>query len=65
MTSAISQQADATFKRVAGLADPSAASFQSYNFPDRYLRHANYLLRLDQITSATGQADATFRVTGS
>ena len=58
-------KADATFKRVAGLADPSAASFQSYNFPDRYLRHANYLLRLDQITSATGQADATFRVTGS
>ncbi|GID91475.1 glycoside hydrolase family 43 protein [Amorphoplanes digitatis] len=55
--------ADATFKRVAGLADSSAASFQSYNHTDRYIRHYNYLLRLDQIGTATAQGDATFRVT--
>ncbi len=56
-------RADATFKRVAGLADPAAVSFQSYNFPDRYLRHASSLLRLDPITTAAGRADATFRLT--
>jgi hypothetical protein len=32
-------------------------------FADRYIRHSNYLLRLDPITDATGRADATFRVT--
>lgn len=53
---------DATFRRVAGLADASASSFQSYNHTDRYLRHSNYLLRLDPITDATGRSDATFRV---
>ncbi|MFD0817632.1 glycoside hydrolase family 43 protein [Micromonospora zhanjiangensis] len=55
---------DATFKRVAGLADPAAVSFQSYNFPDRYLRHYSYLLRIDPIGSAVDRADATFRITG-
>ncbi|GAA4877286.1 glycoside hydrolase family 43 protein [Kitasatospora terrestris] len=55
---------DATFRRVAGLADPTWSSFQSYNFPDRYLRHYAYELRLDPITTTTGRADATFRVTG-
>ncbi|BBH69210.1 hypothetical protein ACTI_58950 [Actinoplanes sp. OR16] len=53
--------ADATFKRIPGLADGSAVSFQSYNHPTRYLRHYGYLLRLDEITTATGRADATFR----
>uniref|UniRef100_UPI00366F737D glycoside hydrolase family 43 protein n=1 Tax=Plantactinospora solaniradicis TaxID=1723736 RepID=UPI00366F737D len=56
--------ADATFRRVAGLADPSAASFQSVNFTDRYIRHSDYLLRLDPISADTDRADATFRVTG-
>ncbi|WP_326553835.1 glycoside hydrolase family 43 protein [Micromonospora sp. NBC_01813] len=55
--------ADASFRRVAGLADPSWTSFQSYNFPDRYLRHYGYVLRLDPITDAQGRSDATFRVT--
>ncbi|GIH08919.1 hypothetical protein Rhe02_69860 [Rhizocola hellebori] len=55
--------ADATFRRVAGLADPGWSSFQSYSFPDRYIRHFNYLLRLDPITTAQGRSDATFRVT--
>jgi hypothetical protein len=54
--------ADATFRRVAGLADAAATSFQSYNHTDRYIRHSNYLLRLDPITDATGRNDATFRV---
>lgn len=55
--------ASATFRRVAGLADSSAVSFQSYSSPDRYIRHYNYLLRLDPISTATGRADATFRIT--
>jgi DUF1680 family protein len=54
--------ADATFRRVAGLADSAAASFQSVNFADRYIRHSNYLLRLDPISTNTDRADATFRV---
>jgi len=32
---------DATFKIVSGLADASCYSFQSYNFPGDYLRHAS------------------------
>jgi hypothetical protein len=47
---------------VAGLASSSWASFQSYNYPDRYIRHYSYLLRLDPITDAQGRGDATFRV---
>ncbi|MCX5420768.1 AbfB domain-containing protein [Streptomyces sp. NBC_00078] len=40
-----------------------AQRLQSYNYPDRYIRHYAYLLRLDPITTATGRGDATFRVT--
>ncbi|ONI93099.1 hypothetical protein ALI22I_00100, partial [Saccharothrix sp. ALI-22-I] len=54
--------ADATFTRVAGLADSSWSSFRSVNYPTRYLRHSAFVLRIDEITSATGRADATFRV---
>jgi hypothetical protein len=54
---------DATFRQVAGLANPSWSSFQSYNFPDRYLRHSNSVLRIDPISDDTGRADATFRRT--
>ncbi|MDT0318977.1 glycoside hydrolase family 43 protein [Streptomyces millisiae] len=57
-------RADATFLPVAGLAASSWTSYRSYNFPDRYIRHWDYELRLDQITDATGRADATFRLTG-
>lgn len=35
---------------------------QSYNFQDRYLRHYNYLLRIDPVTTTQERADATFRV---
>nr|WP_303715459.1 AbfB domain-containing protein [Kutzneria buriramensis]WKX16041.1 AbfB domain-containing protein [Kutzneria buriramensis] len=55
--------ADATFRQVAGLADSTWSSFQSYNYLDRYIRHYAYQLRLDPITTATGRGDATFRVT--
>lgn len=55
--------ADAAFRKVAGLADAGWSSFQSYNYPDRYIRHYAYELRLDPITTATGRGDATFRVT--
>jgi hypothetical protein len=48
---------------VAGLADSAAVSFQSVNFTDRYIRHSNYLLRLDPVSTATDRADATFRIT--
>ncbi|MDI1465359.1 family 43 glycosylhydrolase [Catellatospora sp. KI3] len=55
--------ADATFRQVAGLADASAVSYQGYSAPTRYLRHYNYLLRLDPVSTATERADATFRLT--
>jgi hypothetical protein len=55
--------ADATFIRVSGLADASLSSFRSYNHPDHHIRHYAYALRLDPITTATGRAAATFRVT--
>ena len=54
---------DATFRQVAGLADATWSSFRSYNFPDRYIRHSNYQLRIDPIATATERADATFRRT--
>lgn len=55
--------ADATFRQVPGLANSGWISFQSFSHPDRYIRHYNYLLRLDQITNAQGRGDATFRLT--
>lgn len=44
---------------------PSTAvnRIQSYNYPDRYIRHYAYVLRLDPITDAQGRGDATFHVT--
>ncbi|WP_211241589.1 glycoside hydrolase family 43 protein [Cystobacter fuscus] len=55
-------RADASFTRVAGLADASASSFRSVNFPERYLRHYNQKLRIDPIDSNLAAADATYRV---
>jgi hypothetical protein len=56
-------RSDATFYRVAGLADSAWSSFRSANYPDRYLRHFDYLLRIDPVSTATDREDATFRVT--
>ncbi|TLS43687.1 alpha-L-arabinofuranosidase [Streptomyces montanus] len=54
--------ADPSADKTAGLADSTWSSFRSYNFPDRYIRHSNYVLRIDPITTATDRSDATFSV---
>ncbi len=51
---------DASFRTVPGLADPRCYSFESVNFPGRYLRHAAYRVRLDADTGGTFAADATW-----
>lgn len=48
---------DASFRTVAGLADPRCHSFESVNFPGRYLRHASGQVRIDASPAA---ADATW-----
>ena len=53
-------KADASFRAVAGLADANCFSFQSVNFPDKYLRHFNSRLRIDADNGGTFKADATF-----
>jgi hypothetical protein len=50
---------------IAGLADSGWSSFRSYNFPDRYLRHSGYVLRIDPISAsspAVARQDATFQI---
>lgn len=54
--------AAATFKQVQGLADSSCTSFQSYNFPTRYIRHYEKFLKLEEIVSDLDRKDATFRL---
>ena len=54
-----------TFHPVAGFADAGWTSFRSHAYPDRYLRHAEFVLRIDPISSsssATSKQDATFRI---
>ncbi|CAM3190055.1 AbfB domain-containing protein [Paenibacillus lupini] len=34
---------------------------QSYNNPTRYIRHYNYVLRIDLISTTQEKADTTFR----
>ncbi|MFM9700778.1 glycoside hydrolase family 43 protein [Streptomyces europaeiscabiei] len=49
------------WKLVPGLADSTGVSFQSVNFPTRYLRHYDYTLRLDvNDGTSTFAGDATF-----
>ena len=40
----------------------SRINLESVNFPGRYLRHVNYLLRLETAPDATGRGDATFHL---
>jgi hypothetical protein len=54
--------ADATFLPVAGLAHSRLRSFRAHNVPDRYVRHRNFGLRLDAVSSDLDLADATFRM---
>ncbi|WP_298572280.1 AbfB domain-containing protein, partial [Streptomyces luteogriseus] len=35
---------------------------RSHNNPTRYIRHADYALRIDPVTTTTERQDATFRV---
>lgn len=57
---------DEQWRLVPGLADPAGVSFQSVNFPTRYLRHSSFAIVLNtNDNSATFRADATFyRVAG-
>jgi hypothetical protein len=59
--SALVDRQDATFTVRAGLADSTCYTFESVNFPGRYLRHAAY--RVQTATNdgtTTFQQDATF-----
>ena len=38
------------------------ASFKSYNIPDRYVRHKNFLGYLEPITDDLGKKDATYKL---
>ncbi|KAJ7233181.1 alpha-L-arabinofuranosidase B [Mycena rebaudengoi] len=52
---------DTTFRVAAGLASSGCFSFESRNFPGRYLRHSNSHLRLDASDgTALFNSDATF-----
>ncbi|MER7574973.1 AbfB domain-containing protein [Streptomyces sp. NPDC126514] len=51
---------DASFRTVAGLADPRCYSFESVNQPGRYLRHADSRVRIDADTGGPFAADATW-----
>jgi hypothetical protein len=52
---------DATWRVVAGLADSSCYSFESRNYPGRYLRHQAFRVRSDASDgSALFRADATW-----
>lgn len=52
---------DATFRVVAGLADPSCYSLRSRNYPNSYVRHQNFRVRVDPSDNSTlFKRDATF-----
>ncbi|MGI5185728.1 family 43 glycosylhydrolase [Dactylosporangium sp. CA-152071] len=57
-------KADASFFRRAGLStgtgSDAAVSFESQNFPGRYVRHSGADLFVQTATDATSRADATF-----
>ncbi|GGT57137.1 hypothetical protein GCM10010256_12430 [Streptomyces coeruleorubidus] len=47
-------------RRRAGPADSAGVSYESYNYPGRYVRHWEYLLNVQAVSTATDRADATF-----
>ena len=53
---------DSAFIMTPGLADVTAVSFRSLNFPDRYIRHRDLHLFVERIDSPTSRLDATFRI---
>ncbi|KZV89230.1 alpha-L-arabinofuranosidase B [Exidia glandulosa HHB12029] len=64
ITSAVSDavsRKDTTFRVRKGLASPSCWSFESRNYPGRYLRHFNNRIQLDKPDGKSPfEADATF-----
>jgi hypothetical protein len=60
-SSVLADRQDATFTVRAGLADSTCYTFESVNFPGRYLRHAGYRLQTATNDNTTTFAqDATF-----
>lgn len=63
------QQADELFRKDATFIlhqdrfHPGTVSFSASNFPEHYMRHSNYVLRMDQIRSELAQKDASFKFT--
>ena len=55
-------RSDATFRRVAGLADASAVSFQAVNYAERYIRNVGGQLKLDTLSGTSARSEATFRL---
>ncbi len=53
---------DSTFIMAPGLADPTAVSFRSFNFPDRFLRHRDFHLFIEPIDGDLARQDSTFRI---
>ncbi|MDQ0874528.1 hypothetical protein QFZ77_003187 [Paenibacillus sp. V4I3] len=51
---------DATFRRVAGLADAQKSSYQMWTDSTKFLRHSNYLMYAQAGSGSTFNADATF-----
>jgi len=54
---------DSLFFLVVGLADSAAISFQSFNFPDRFIRHRDFHLFVETADSDLARRDATFILT--
>jgi Alpha-L-arabinofuranosidase B (ABFB) domain len=52
---------ESTFHIVPGLIDPNQLSFRSVRFPDRFLRHRNFQLFAEPVTTPQDFQDATFR----
>lgn len=53
--------ADATFRKVPGLAGGDSVSFESINFPGEYLRHAGFTIYLHRLVDTDlFRADASF-----
>jgi hypothetical protein len=53
-------RSDASFTRRPGLTGSGTVSFESVNFPGRYLRHYDNLIYVQAVSTATERADATF-----
>lgn len=53
---------DATFLPVDGLGHSMMTSLRSHNFPTRYLRHRDFELWIDPVTTDGDKKDATFRL---